>query len=203
MSAPLISDAQQEALQEITNIGMGQAGASIAKVLGGFVILSVPGIATLDAAEIPGALARLAGNDTVSAVRQAFRSELHGEAVVLFDQPSAAGLAQIMGYDQLLDGAAERELLLDIGNILVGACLGGIAELLAVDVAFSPPSLLADQVPAARVLDAGALAPRCALWVDVRFKLESASFTCHLVILLPEGQIAALAAALDRFLASL
>jgi len=35
---------QKDALQEIANIGMGQAGASIAKVLGEFIQLSVPRI---------------------------------------------------------------------------------------------------------------------------------------------------------------
>ena len=40
----MLSQDQKDALQEIANIGMGQAGASIARVLDEFVQLSIPRI---------------------------------------------------------------------------------------------------------------------------------------------------------------
>lgn len=202
MSSPLISDDQRDALQEITNIGMGQAGASIAKVLGEFVELSVPTIASLCANEIPAAFVRLAGDGEVSAVRQAFLGEMRGEAIVIFGAHSAADLADLLCYEDALDVVAETELLLDISNVLLGACLGGIAQLLKVDMGFSPPSLLAHGAAAADLVRAEDIAARCALLVEVRFGLEKRVCSCHLVMLMPEDEITVLGHALDRFIES-
>lgn len=203
MSMEFLSDDQRDALQEVANIGMGQAGASIAKVLGEFVELSVPQIGTVDAAGIPAALAALAGDGLASAVRQAFVGELRGEAIVIFSEHSAHDLADLLSYGDMPDDPARRELLLDISNVLVGACLGGIAELLRTEIGFSAPSLLADQVASGELLQAEAIAARCALLVEVRFGLEKRVFRCHLVMLMPEGAVAALQRALDRFVEEL
>lgn len=40
----MLTEDQKEALREIANIGMGQAGSTIAQVLGEFVQLSIPRI---------------------------------------------------------------------------------------------------------------------------------------------------------------
>lgn len=203
MTTEFIDDDQREALQEVANIGMGQAGASIAKVLGEFVELSVPQICAVDAAGIPAALAALAGDGVASAVRQAFIGELRGEAIVIFSEHSAHDLADLLSYGDVLDDAASRELLLDVSNVLVGACLGGIAELLRTEIGFSAPSLLADQVPTGDLLQAEQISARCALLVEVRFGLENRIFRSHLVMLMPDDALAALRRALDRFIEAL
>ncbi|WP_374682783.1 hypothetical protein [Accumulibacter sp.] len=203
MTIEFISEEQREALQEVANIGIGQAGASIAKVLGEFVELSVPQISAVDAAAIPAALAALAGDGIASAVRQAFIGELRGEAIVIFAEHSADDLAVLLAYGDALDGPAGRELLLDISNVLVGACLGGIAELLRTTIGFSAPSLLADQVASSQLLRVDEISARCALLVEVRFGIEKRVFRCHLVMLMPDDAVAALRRALDRFVEEL
>jgi len=203
MTIEFISEEQREALQEVANIGMGQAGASIAKVLGEFVELSVPQISAVGAAGIPAALAALAGDGIASAVRQAFIGELRGEAIVIFAEHSADDLAALLAYGDALDGPASRELLLDISNVLVGACLGGIAELLRTTIGFSAPSLLADQVASSQLLRADGISARCALLVEVRFGIEKRVFRCHLVMLMPDDAVTALRRALDRFVEEL
>ncbi|SBT05316.1 putative CheC, inhibitor of MCP methylation [Candidatus Accumulibacter aalborgensis] len=203
MTTSFISDDQREALQEVTNIGMGQAGALLARVLGEFVELSVPQIRTLQAAEIPAALGELVGGGIASAVRQAFLGDLRGEAIVVFAEHSAHDLAELLGYEDAVDDSAGAELLLDISNVLVGACLGGIADLLGAEIGFSAPSLLAHGVAASELLQVEAIAARCALVVEVRFGLKDRVFRCHLVTLMSEEAIAALQRALDRFIEEL
>lgn len=200
MQATLLNQDQNDALQEIANIGMGQAGASIAKVLDEFVQLSIPRILVVPPEKIAAALTGMVGESTVSAVRQAFHSSMRGEAIVIYGEHRCNDLADLMGYERDLDHAAERELLLDVSNILVGACLGGIAEQLDMTVGFSAPSLLADAVPIEKLLDSGDVSWDTALLVEVSFSLEQRSFACHLVMLMPEQEVATLAAALDRFL---
>jgi chemotaxis protein CheC len=195
----LIQD-QRDALQEIANIGMGQAGASIAEVLGEFVQLSVPRVLVVPPEEVVVALAGSIGDGVVSAVRQAFHSSMRGEAIVIYGEQRCNDLADLMGYEHSLDHAAEQELLLDVSNMIVGACLGGIAEQLGLVVGFSAPSLMADSIPLAHLLDSRDVSWNAALLVEVNFRLEKRSFACHLVMLLPEQEVVALAAALDRFL---
>ena len=189
MTSPLLNEDQQEALQEIANIGMGQAGASIAQVLDHFVRLSIPRILFLQQENIAASLRNAVGENQISAVRQAFHSSMRGD-----------DLADLMGYEQDLDRAAELELLLDITNILVGACLGGIAEQLREKMRFSPPSLMADRVPIEQLLSVDDVSWNNALLVEVNFSLEQRNFACHLLILMTENEIKSLASALDRFL---
>ncbi|MBI2309175.1 MAG: chemotaxis protein CheC [Rhodocyclales bacterium] len=202
MNAPLLTQDQKDALQEIANIGMGQAGASIAKVLDEFVQLSIPRVLFVPPEEIPVALALTIGEGQVSSVRQAFHGSMRGEALLVYGDQRCNDLADLMGYDGKLDHASELELLLDVSNVLAGACLGEIAKQLGMTIGFSAPSLMADAVPLESLLQAEALPWKTALLVEVNFRLEQRSFACHLVMLMPENEVAALAAALDRFLES-
>lgn len=200
MSAELLLQDQKDALQEIANIGMGQAGATIAKVLGEFVYLSIPRVLIVPPEGVPAALAGSVGNGSVLAVRQGFHGAMRGEVIVIYGEQRCNDLADLMGYEDDLDHAAELELLLDISNLLVGACLGGIAEQLQMAIGFSAPSLMADGVPLKSLLLYGDVSWRNSLLVEVNFRLEQRSFACHLVMFMPEHEVAALAAALDRFL---
>lgn len=203
MEHAMLTQDQRDALQEIANIGMGQAGASIAEVLGEFVQLSVPRVLIVPPEEVPVALARTIGESLVSAVRQAFHSSMRGEAIVIYGEQRCNDLADLMGYEHGLDHAAERELLLDVSNMLVGACLGGIAEQLQMSIGFSAPSLMADAIPLEDLFKSSDISWNTALLVEVNFRLEQRSFACNLVMLMPENEVVALAAALNRFLENL
>lgn len=203
MTAALLSEDQRDALQEITNIGMGQAAASIAAILGEFVQLSVPRILILRPELIGTALLRIIGKEPVTAVRQGFHGELRGEALIVYNSQHCRELASLMGYHQALDQATERELLFDVSNVLVGACLGGIAEQIKTEIGFSAPSLMADHLPVDKLLSAAEIHTPCALFVEVNLSLEHRSFASHLVMLMPEEEILVVRAALDRFLDSL
>lgn len=198
----MLSQDQQEALQEIANIGMGQAGSSIAQALDHFVRLSIPRILALRPEDLGAALTRTVGPGKVSAVRQAFHSHVRGEAIAIYGEQRCDDLADLMGYDQPSDHAGKMELLLDVSNLLIGACLRGIAEQLHADIGFSAPSLLADDVPIERLLDTDEAPWDNALLLEVNFSLEQRSFACHLVVLMTEGEVTTMAAALDRFLAA-
>src|SRR5437868_5930287 len=122
---------QADALQEVANIGMGRAGAALAHVLGAFVTLSIPRVQVIRATEVEQAVMVLlgAGAHSVTAVRQSFRCDAMGEAIVLYGPTGCSGLRDLMGYEddhEAASSAGARELLLDVANILIGACLGSI-----------------------------------------------------------------------------
>ena len=196
-----LTEDQRDALQEIANIGMGQAGSSIAKIWGEFVSLSIPRIAHIDRESIPAMLSRFVGDGSVNAVRQAFHGHLRGEVIVVFSGGRSDQLAELMGYDDA-DSVEEQELLLDVANILVGACLGSVAETLEADIGFSAPSLMGLNVSPAGLIRPEELISGRALFLEVRFTLERKSFASHLIVMMPADEVRVLGLSLDRFLAS-
>jgi chemotaxis protein CheC len=211
MSTLQLTEDQRDAMQEIANIAMGQAGSLLAELLGHFVNLSVPRIKVLTLAEVAHAISDMVGSDIeVTAVRQSFQGYLTGEALVIYGQDGCKELGDLMGYDEALDRSEETELLLDVSNILVGACLGGIVDQIkdlaegqgAAELGFSAPSVMAESVPADALINPDKLSWTHALLVEVNFTLEGRNFISHLCILMPEHSIEKMRSILDRFIES-
>lgn len=195
---------QEDALQEIANIAMGQAGASLATMLDAFVTLSVPRSRIVSVDKVAGAVTDMLGSgEEIIAVRQAFYNKLRGEALVLFGPEGCLGLADLMGHEGEVDACAEEELLLDVSNVLVGAVLNGLAEQLETDFSFSPPSIMAVRRSADELLSGNKLGWSHALLIEVNFALEERGFRCHLVILMPEESIELMRSVLAQMLDNL
>lgn len=199
-----LSEDQKEALQELVNIGMGLAGDSLARILKTFVELSIPRISLIKVDELNQEVSRLVGDKAlVTAVRQAFFSYWRGEAIIVYDQNGCNELASLMGYSEDLDKNSEVELLLDVGNVIVGACLNGIAEQLEVDVNFSPPSVVATNIPVDTLFDPKKMNWKYTLLLEVNFGLENMRFKSHLFTMMSEDTILTLKKDLDGFLEDL
>jgi chemotaxis protein CheC len=192
---------QNDALQEVVNIAMGQAGDSLARILGNFVELSVPRIRLVTVEDVIGTVTGMVDTHAeISAVRQAFSNSLRGEAIVIFAQTGADDLADLMGYDTDLDQSAEQELLLEVSNLLVGAIINGISETLETDLNFSAPSLMAERKPLDQVLVPEQLSWSHALLMEVNFTVEGRDFRCHLLMFMTEEAIESLKDILDNFM---
>lgn len=211
MSSMTLTEEQRDAMQEITNIAMGRAGSLLAELLGNFVTLSVPRINVLALAEVADAISIMVGRDIdVTAVRQSFQGYLRGEAIVIYGQDGCKELGDLMGYDEVLNRADEIELLLDVSNILVGACLGGIVEQIkalseahsAGELSFTSPSIMAENVPSETLINPDELTWTHALLLEVNLTLEGRNFISHLCMLMPEHSIEKMRTILDEFIAS-
>jgi len=201
MSIQPYTEDQNDALQEVVNIAMGQAGDSLARILGNFVALSVPRIHLVNVEDVIKTVTDMVDNNTeISAIRQAFSNSLRGEAIVVFAQAGADDLAGLMGYDTDLDRSAEQELLLEVGNLLVGAVINGISETLKTDLNFSAPSLMAERTPLDQVLVPEQLSWSHALLMEVNFTVEDRDFKCHLLMFMTEEAINTLRGILDEFM---
>ena len=210
MTLALTTD-QRDALQELTNIAMGQAGATLATLLDEFVDLSVPRIRIVEVVELPPVLAELVGkNNLVSATRQAFQGHLRGEAIVIFGEPGCQALADLMGYEGELSENAESELLLDVANALTGACLGGMMEQIRnftetsgpAELSFSMPSVMARQVTAEQLIDPKKVQWSHSLLLEVNFTIKNRNFIAHLTMLMPEEGIEKIRGIIDEFIAA-
>lgn len=201
MTMQAYTEDQNDALQEVVNIAMGQAGDSLARILGNFVELSVPRIRLVTVKDVISTVTEMVDtNAEISAVRQAFSNSLRGEAIVVFAQSGADDLADLMGYDTDLDQSAEQELLLEVSNLLVGAIITGIAETLETDLSFSAPSLMAERKPLDQVLIPEQLSWSHALLMEVNFTVEGRDFKCHMLMFMTEEAIDTLRSILDDFM---
>ncbi|HKQ70779.1 MAG TPA: chemotaxis protein CheC, partial [Polyangiaceae bacterium] len=164
---------QKDALQEISNIAMGTAASVLAKVFESFVRLSVPRISVIETSRMTEQLAvMLPDRREVSAVRQAFYNQVEGEVVVVFGEEGCTELADLLDYDVDEADAVKQELLLDVSNILVGACMNGIAQQLGEGLSFSAPEILCTEVPLDRLFAGHRPSCEHALLIEIGFSLE-------------------------------
>lgn len=213
---------QRDALQEIANLAMGRAAARLASLLGRFIELSVPRVRVVQAADAGNALRDMTGiHENVTAVRQGFRSDIKGEALVLCRTSSVTRLASLVDHtfgdgapgarardDDDTAGArgdtsSQDELVFDVANVLMGACVASILDELGRTPVFFPPGLLGANVSFDDVFQPTVLAWSVALLLEVNFGLEDDGFRAHFVMLMAEDSIRLMGDALDALLSAL
>ncbi|MEX3762447.1 chemotaxis protein CheC [Paraburkholderia phenoliruptrix] len=207
MSEPVLTEDQRDALQEVANLAMGQAATRLARLLDSFIELSVPRVRVVAVSEAAQALREMTGiQDPVSAVRQGFRSDIKGEALVICRSDSVADLCALVSdpYSRsAYESVSQKELMFDVANVLTGACVSCILDQLGRTPVFSAPGLLGDALTLDEVFQPGVLQWEVALLVEVNFTLEDQSFRAHLVMLMAEESIRHMNDALDALLSSL
>ena len=202
MSAAIeLKEDHRDALQEITNVAMGQAGDKLARLLDTFVVLSIPHIELMQPSDIVMALHAIDSNESVSGVCQGFiGGGIAGEAMLLFNDTSFADLAKLMSYDDELDRQAECELLMDATNILFGACLRGIAEQIDTDFSFGSPMVLGQHQSLSEIFSLEKATWKQALVIEINYHLEGYNVNCDLLIVLTNDSLNRLFKKLDYLL---
>lgn len=199
-----LNEEENEILQEVINIGMGQAGASLAKLLDVFVNLSVPRALWVSGDDFIDQVSGLVAgySDSWAGVRQAFYNQLEGETFAIYGANGCKQLAELMGYENESGDGVEEELLLDVTNILVGACLVGVANQLGKKLDFVAPTLVGVGKPLEDLLVGRDMEWVQCLLIEVNFCLEEGDFSCHLVMLMSEDSIEQLRGGLLDFMES-
>ena len=178
---------QQDALVELLNIGFGRAAASLSSLTGQRVLLEVPQVSVYAIDDLHRVLRTLL-EDEVASVHQIFSGPVGGDALLILNHSAAGMLKELLTNEPLLPlpiDASAREVLTEVGNILLNACLGTFGNILKVQVSFSVPQLSLDTLQhvmkSLLVNQEGLL---YALVVHAGFKLRDAEVTGYLVIVL-------------------
>ena len=202
-----LSEDQRDALQEVANMAMGQAATRLSKLLGTFIELSVPRVMVVDVKQASETLRTMTGiTDTVTAVRQGFRSDIKGEAIVLCRSSSVTQLCALVDdpyTKSSYEATSQTELVFDVATVLMGACVSCILDSLGRSPIFSPPGMLGVDMALDDVFHPASIAWKTALLLEVNFALEDHSFRAHLVMLMAEDSFLHLNEALDTLLSSL
>ena len=138
-----LSDSQRDALTELLNIALGRAAASLSQMAHDEVLLSVPYVDLLpfeQALEILEAQT----TDKVSAVRQRFSGVFWGEAFLVFPEAQSLELVRTLIGDMVpLDTMTdfEQEAFMEVGNVILNACLGSLANILRDEITSALPEV--------------------------------------------------------------
>lgn len=204
MTVPAFDAEKWDALQELVNLGMGSAGASLAAALGSFVELKVPRLELVEPKRVLEAFEAGAWKDReFSAVRQVFFGGLMGETLMLFQGLNCSRVAELLGHGHVLGQVGEEEVTLDLANAVIGACLNGIAEPLGEVLSFSPPALIGHRADTRRVVSQEVTSWNQVLLVDVDFHLEDRRLESRVLMFLSEPTLVRMETAVTRFLESL
>lgn len=196
-----LSEDYRDCLQEVTNIAMGQAGDRLARLLDTFVVLSIPHIEILAPSDIAMAINAIDGSASVSGVCQGFiGGGIAGEAILLFNDTSFSDLSRLLKYDGELDHQAERELLMDTANVLLGAFLRGVAVQLDMSFSLGPPLVLGQHQRLDNLFDPKTVTWQQALVTEINYKLEGYNVNCDLLVIFTEVFIDLLCKKLDYLL---
>ena len=177
---------QKDALTELINIGYARAAAALSNLTGHRITLEVPEVAIHPIPEITSRLQKVVQGE-VASVNQVFSGPISGNAILLLNREAALLLNQLLTdrpADSEFDGAA-REVITEVGNIVLNACLGAFGNLLKVQVTFTVPSLRIETVQ--RVISSITISGselEYALIIQTRFHMRESDISGYLVIIL-------------------
>ena len=138
-----LTERQSDALSELINIAFARTGAALSELTGHRVVLNPPEVAVYRTEELRPVLAKFVPGD-VASIHQVFAGPVAGDALLILNYAGAVQLTDLLtdGHQPsvFLDESA-REVLTEVGNILLNACLGMFGNLLNVHVTFSVPRL--------------------------------------------------------------
>ncbi|HKG59919.1 MAG TPA: hypothetical protein VKB05_09170 [Pyrinomonadaceae bacterium] len=182
-----LTERQRDALSELINIAFARTGAALSELTGHRVLLDPPEVAVYRSEELRGALAKFVPGD-VASIHQVFAGPVAGDALLLLNYAGAVQLTDLLTDEDkpsnFLDESA-REVLTEVGNILLNACLGMFGNLLNVHVTFSVPRLhleTLDELLASITSDKAEM--HYALVIYTAFQIRDSSVKGFLVIVL-------------------
>jgi chemotaxis protein CheC len=141
-----LKEMQLDALREVANIGAGHAATALSQMTGRTIMITVPTIHITKLEEVPQQLSE--EEEPIAAVLMHMLGDLTGRTLLVFPQPTAVRLAELMlrrpeGSSPDF-GALEQSAIKEAGNILAGAYMNALSEFMGLMLLPSPPSLAID-----------------------------------------------------------
>jgi chemotaxis protein CheC len=140
----ILAELERDALTEIMNIGVNRAAASLRKMIGDQVHLSVPSIDVVTQRRA----ARLISEREISeliAVRQDFSGPFSGRALLIFPETNSLELVRAVTGGTLSAQEViemEHEALAETGNVILNSCLATMANMLQRSMTMTIPQIL-------------------------------------------------------------
>jgi len=183
----VLTEQQTDALTELINIAFARTGAALSELTGHRVLLEPPTVVLRLSSELDAELSRFLPGE-IAWIHQVFDGPVAGDALLLLNSEGALELTELLtdnsNGSHRLDESA-REVLTEVGNILLNACLGVFGNVLHVQVGFSVPRLRLDNVDQlVQWLNSGGDELRYALVIFTKFQVRYSQVNGYLVLVL-------------------
>jgi chemotaxis protein CheC len=181
-----------DAVEEIVNIGVGRAAGQLNQMTGSHIRLQVPSIHLIPFNELTSLRKNIFSRDILSAVILRFKGSFSGITAVVFPPESAAALVM------LLTGETEDspdldpmriEALKEVGNIIINAVMGSIANVLSEHFTYSIPSYHEGPIAEIVELQNKQLGDDQVLIARTNFLIESLNIEGDILLILEIGSM--------------
>lgn len=200
-----LSPEQRDAIGEIVNLGVGLGASALSQMTDDEILLSVPQVDLVSRRDAAKAVI----GDTqrrLTAVVEHFDGGFGGQALLLFPEEKSLQLARtLLGDAVQLDAMTELEenALLEVGNVILNACLGAFADSLDLEIQTQLPFMIqgtAEQLLGRRSPEDedGVVACLC-----IDFSLRFQAIGGFVTFMLDLGSIRRLKECVDVYLAAL
>jgi len=180
----------RDCYQEIANVAMGRAGDLLARLLDVFVLLPIPNVNLIEVSELSMALSAVEENESTSGVCQGFiGAGVSGEALLILNDSSFKDVAKLMSYTHKLDESSELELLMDMANVLIGACLSGVSEQLDMSFSQGHPVVLGQHRKISELIATNSTKWKRTLAIEISYSIENYPIKCDLLLLFTEDSM--------------
>ncbi|WP_395340757.1 response regulator [Ningiella sp. W23] len=191
----------RDCYQEVANVAMGQAGDHLARIMNVFVRLPIPNVNLIEVSELHMMLSDVDSNETTSGVCQGFLGDgISGEALCVLSDSSFSDMAKIMQVKGELDDQMQLELLMDVGSILIGTCLRGLANQLDMQFRQGHPVVLGQHQSVQELIQANKGTWKRTLAIELSYGLENFNVQCDLMLLFTEDSMEMMNAKLAHLL---
>jgi len=179
-----LTELEQDALAELSNIAMARAASSLRKMVDHEVALSVPSVevVTQDAAV---KILERTGNPKLVAVRQDFSGLLTGRALLIFPEARSLELVRVVvGRNLTLEDIVdlEDEALAETGNIILNSWVSTIANLLNQGLKMSLPTVLRGSHQ--HMLEIASDKPGYVLFLHINFEIRQVQIEGFVALLM-------------------
>ena len=127
----ILSELQNDALIEIFNIGVGHAAAAMSEIVSEPVTMSVPAISFMTRSEV-AALLNNKEAPRICGVSQHYEGAFETDAILMFPENKSLEIVRLMVGESVPLAELtemEQEAMCEIGNIILNACVGNLANI--------------------------------------------------------------------------
>ncbi|MFP5212405.1 MAG: chemotaxis protein CheC [Acidobacteriota bacterium] len=193
-----------DSLTELFHIGFARAAFSLSELTGKRVSLDAPKVSIHPLHELPRMFNLLEEDQEMASIHQFFSGEVAGNSLLLLDYEGARHLCGLLNparvtIQPLVLDDSDCEVLTEVGNILLNACLGTFGNILKIHISFMVPKMHVQSIPAlfdSLVIDKKEL--HYAIIAFTRFQVRDSSIGGHLVIVVGISSLKNLMDAIER-----
>jgi chemotaxis protein CheC len=176
-----------DGISEAFNIGVGMAAASLSQMVGQEVALNVPQIALLERERIIEDM-RHSGVDRVTGVREQFGGPFAGHALLVFPESRGLELVRLLlrqevDLDFLTD--LEQEALVEVGNIILNACIASLASIMGEEIVNEVPAPVKGEI--GEILSVPKMTDSntdCLIRLHIEFSVKQVDIQGHIIFLM-------------------